>query len=140
LSAVERPRIRTDATMIIRDEQMQALAAHAEANFHLRVRQTLKSDFPEGAKEIPEEALAAFVKQGVARARQNGVVVERDVAAFVIFLFCLRLVFRGGEPPWVEELLKREDLIGGVKVAQMRERGRQEMKALRNQNGAKLDG
>jgi len=126
--------------MIIRDEQMKALAAHAEANFHLRVLQTLKSDFPESAKEMPEEALAAFVTKCVARARQNGIVVERDVAAFVIFLVCLRMVFRGGEPSWVEELLTRDDLIGGMKVTQMRERGRQEMKAFESRNGARLDG
>lgn len=68
--------------MIIRPEQMAALAGAAESNFQNRLGEHLRQFFPEQYGNLDEAGLQEVVRQSIERARAYGITSERDICKY----------------------------------------------------------
>ena len=73
--------------LTIRPEQMLVFEAYAIKRFEDALWEHLSSGHPEKIEELGEEKSRKIVRQGIETARQFSVDVERDVAAFVEYMF-----------------------------------------------------
>lgn len=97
--------------LIIGDEQLDALKRIAGKDFERRMLRHLKGFFPEDGGSASEEQARAFIAHAVSRAREYGIVRERDVARYVILATLFGARFDSEKRfRWAKQILKRIDL------------------------------
>ena len=103
--------------LTIRPEQMLVFEAYAIKRFEDALYEHLSSKYPEEIQELGEEMSRAMVRQGIETARQFGVDVERDVAAFVEYMFAVDPRWHELEDwAWASDILADPELDGHAKM------------------------
>jgi hypothetical protein len=97
--------------LIIGDEQMDALNLIAMKDFERRMLRHLKEFFPAKMASASEEQARAFIGHAVTRAKEYGIVRERDVARYVILATLFGARFDSEQRyQWARQILGRSDL------------------------------
>ncbi|MEO8129381.1 MAG: hypothetical protein ABJF23_31130 [Bryobacteraceae bacterium] len=92
--------------MVIREDQMAALAESRAADFERDVIAHLRSSFPDWCAGSSDGALLEFVRYGMARARAHGMRAARDVCTYVDLMVLLGRDFEGDpQITWAGERL-----------------------------------
>lgn len=103
--------------LIIGDEQIDALKLIARKDFERRMMRHLKDFFPEKTGSASEEQARAFIAHAIARAKEYGIVKERDVARYVILATLFGARFDSEKRyRWAKQILKRIDLDAEAKL------------------------
>ena len=112
----------------IRPEQMEVLDQLAVVDFRERAAEHLSRCFPrEFSAKAPAER-AAFVEEGLARAKRHGIGAERDVIRFLDLDVVLGARWdKSAQLPWAVALLKDRDRTSGQKLEQIWERAKAEL-------------
>lgn len=93
--------------LIIRKEQIAALAAAGEQRFQERVAEHVRRFFPERCEAIGQEASRERIQQAVDRAREHGFSSARDLCHYVDLVFACGPDF-DREQAWAREVLEDE--------------------------------
>jgi hypothetical protein len=107
--------------LIIRQEQMAALAAYTRRAFRKRMIEHLRRDFPRRALELGPEGVAALVDGSIQRALGYGIDDEDDLRAFIDQGVVPDGPFE--EQPgmeWAQEILRKSSLSGHAKMQLVR--------------------
>jgi hypothetical protein len=105
--------------LIIGDEQLDALKRIARKDFERRMLRHLKDFFPgkTGGASASEEQARAFIAHAISRAKEYGIVKERDVARYVILATLFGARFDSEKRyRWAKQILKRIDLDAEAKL------------------------
>ena len=103
--------------LIIGDEQIDALQRIAMKDFERRMVRHLKDFFPEKTEHASEEQARAFIGHAISRAKEYGIVKERDVARYVILSTLFGAHFDSEKRyRWAKQILKRIDLDAEAKL------------------------
>lgn len=104
----------------IRQEQLAALGANVEKKFKRQMCEQLRTEHTRETAAFDEKQLAEFVDQGVAKAKQYGIDVKRDVADYLMILLRNGVNFeKQPANEWALEILDDPDMHGGTKILQL---------------------
>lgn len=103
--------------LVIRREQIDALAVPVRRRFSLTLAKRLKDDYPNQTKSIANEALLALVDDAFALGARHG------IESFGGVEICARLLVTRGpafddaqDPPALREILSNADIPGDAKA------------------------
>jgi hypothetical protein len=106
--------------LVIRAEQMKAMAKYAREGFIGRMMAHLRRNFAQQIEDRSDEELRAFVVGGMDSARQYGVELENDVRRYLECMVTHGADFdTAPKTAWAGEILRREDLGGTQKMEQI---------------------
>jgi hypothetical protein len=92
--------------MVIRKEQMSALAGNAAADFENRMVVHLKKCFPAECEKLQEQRVRETIRYGMDRAAQYGVKTERDVCKYIDVMMVFGRDFdQRADLPWAAQIL-----------------------------------
>ena len=104
----------------IRAQQYAKLSDYMRNQFEDRMVAELGAEFPEESAALSEAGLRATIRKGIARAESFGVLLEDDIARFLV------LVLRKGpdfetQPgtQWAQPILKDPNLSGTQKMDEL---------------------
>ncbi|WP_438039107.1 hypothetical protein [Sorangium sp. So ce128] len=95
--------------LVIRDEQLAALAARAESDFVARVSRCLRDNWPWECEAMGEESVRAAILKGIDKAARYGVTTEREVLRVINVMYLLGHDF-DADPAfvWVRDIIDRQ--------------------------------
>ena len=103
--------------LTIRPEQMLVFEAYSIKRFEDALWEHLSSKHPEKIEELGKERSREIVRQGIEKARQFGVDVERDVAVFVEYMVAVDPRWHELEDwAWASDILADPELDGHAKM------------------------
>ena len=115
--------------MIIRKQQNKVLAEEAKKGYEERVLAHLRRVWPDEVKADGEPATRENIRSGMETAGKYGVLSEYDVARFIDLRYVWGPEYdTDSELPWVQSVLNDPDLSGRVKMDQLYERSRMELR------------
>jgi hypothetical protein len=95
--------------LIIRKEQMRAMALQSLEEFESRLTAYITEDFPEQAEALGTANLRKAVHDGVNKALDYSFETERDLSKYVYIMFTLGRDFdKDPEFPWAGEILRAD--------------------------------
>lgn len=102
---------------LISPAQMQAFSDYMLRQFIDAMVKSLGGAFPEQRQELGDQKLRQIIDRGIGRAREHGVLLERDVERY------LRCLLRHGEDfgrspetAWAQEILSTQAITGTAKM------------------------
>jgi|SRR5688572_33442631 len=104
----------------IRAEQLDALRGVMLQQFEDRMALQLRRLFPDHPLAASQEAVRAFIREGIQKTKTSGITDEADVERFLIWMMPYGLEFEEHRDlPWVAPLLSNKDLTGTEKVNEL---------------------
>jgi hypothetical protein len=92
--------------LVIRKQQLDAIATADVARFEIKMVKHLQKVFPEWSEALGPEKLADFVRHGINRAHSYGFRVELDLARYLHVIQALGRDFdESPDYPWARGLL-----------------------------------
>lgn len=108
--------------LVIRKEQIEAFARVGLKKFEAKMVKHFHEVFPEWSKATGDEQLAEFVRHGVARAGNYGLIIELDVVRYLHVMQALGRDFDSSErTAWARPLLERKDITPADKMDLLRD-------------------
>lgn len=109
-----------DQELHITSDQMEVFSALMVQRFKRDTAADLRAKLPEQCAGLGEVGLSALVCDGITRARQHGIVMERDVALFVGCLLRFGVDFGATErSAWAAEVLALQGVSGSEKMGRI---------------------
>ncbi len=103
--------------LIIRKQQMDALAATMGRRFRETLKMHLRQDLREETGSLSDEMLLRRMDAAIARARQHGLSSERDLALFVDLDFTLGQNFENQRNEmWIKRILTQKETAAAAKM------------------------
>ena len=108
--------------LIIRQEQMAALAAYSRQVFRKRMIEHVQRDFRRRALELGPEGVSTLVDGSIQRALRFGIDDEDDLKAFIGLSVELGDGFEQGPGmEWALEILRKSSMTGHAKIQLLRQ-------------------
>ena len=105
--------------MILRNEQIDALAKSHKDAFVARMVQHLRNDLPRQceAQGLNEDDLEPLVRQGMSNAEDHGITSQVGIRQYLDCMVVLGPDFDSdGKHPWAQEILANDDLSPSEKA------------------------
>ena len=101
----------------IRPEQMAAFSAVMRKRFEQRMVAYLRTAFAEQTGDMPDPALVALIRKGIARARRYDIRRECDVQRYLDLMLMLHPDFdRARDCAWAGDVIKAEDMSAEARL------------------------
>jgi hypothetical protein len=110
--------------LLIREKQMQAFSQSCLDKFACRLANHLRCNYASNLDDlgINNEEVVPFVKNGIKNAQQYGIEYDDDLELYVECMVLLCPTFdQDSRFPWAREILKRKDIDGETKMAEIGE-------------------
>lgn len=93
--------------LVVRQDQMDALAEFQAREFEKRMLHNLGVKFPRQCAKLGEPTVREMIREGVARSASYDITAERDVSRFIELMFIIRRDFdRAEETAWSRPMLE----------------------------------
>jgi len=103
--------------LVVRREQMEALAASTRPTFEENVARHLREVWPEAVAELDADTLRAWVAWGVERGARYELLSEYEVGLFIDLTWILGTNFDENDAfPWAREILTDPALDGRRRI------------------------
>lgn len=98
--------------LVIRETQVTVLEQAVLRTFESRLLEHLKEFFPKHCEILGEEQVRKVIRLGIERAKQYGLVSERDIHLYLGLMFMLGSYFdQDPQLPWAAKILTDENIV-----------------------------